>query len=378
MGNNDLSGEIPSELGNLLTLQYLLDLSSNSLSGTIPSDLGKLASLENLNVSHNHLTGRIPSLSGMVSLNSSDFSYNELTGSIPTGDVFKRAIYTGNSGLCGDAEGLSPCSSSSPSSKSNNKTKILIAVIVPVCGLLLLAIVIAAILILRGRTQHHDEEINSLDKDQSGTPLIWERLGKFTFGDIVKATEDFSDKYCIGKGGFGTVYKAVLPEGQIVAVKRLHMLDSSDLPATNRQSFESETVTLREVRHRNIIKLHGFHSRNGFMYLVYNYIERGSLGKVLYGEEGKVELGWATRVTIVRGVAHALAYLHHDCSPPIVHRDVTLNNILLESDFEPRLSDFGTARLLDPNSSNWTAVAGSYGYIAPGKLKIIFIHSVLY
>ena len=110
---------------------------------------------------------------------------------------------------------------------------------------------------------------------------------------------------------------------------------------------------------------------------MYNYIERGSLGKVLDGEEGKVELGWATRVTIVRGVAHALAYLHHDCSPPIVHRDVTLNNILLESDFEPRLSDFGTARLLDPNSSNWTTVAGSYGYIAPGKLEIIFIHFVL-
>ncbi|KAJ9697022.1 hypothetical protein PVL29_008986 [Vitis rotundifolia] len=365
LGNNNLSGEIPSEIGNLLALQYLLDLSSNSFSGTIPSDLGKLASLENLNVSHNHLTGRIPSLSGMVSLNSADFSYNELTGPIPTGNVFKRAIYTGNSGLCGDAEGLSPCSSSSPSSKSNNKTKILIAVIVPVCGLFLLAILIAAILILRGRTQHHDEEIDSIEKDQSATPLIWERLGKFTFGDIVKATEDFSEKYCIGKGGFGTVYKAVLPDGQIVAVKRLNMLDSRDLPATNRQSFESEIVTLREVLHRNIIKLHGFHSRNGFMYLVYNHIERGSLGKVLYGEEGKVELGWATRVRIVRGVAHALAYLHHDCSLPIVHRDVTLNNILLESDFEPRLSDFGTARLLDPTSSNWTAVAGSYGYIAP-------------
>ncbi|RVW53660.1 MDIS1-interacting receptor like kinase 2 [Vitis vinifera] len=365
LGNNNLSGEIPSELGNLLALQYLLDLSSNSLSGTIPSDLGKLASLENLNVSHNHLTGRIPSLSGMISLNSSDFSYNELTGPIPTGDIFKRAIYTGNSGLCGDAEGLSPCSSSSPNSKSNHKTKILIAVIIPVCGLFLLAILIAAILILRGRTQHHDEEIDCTEKDQSATPLIWERLGKFTFGDIVKATEDFSEKYSIGKGGFGTVYKAVLPEGQIVAVKRLNMLDSRGLPATNRKSFESEIDTLRKVLHRNIIKLHGFHSRNGFMYLVYNHIERGSLGKVLYGEQGKVDLGWATRVRIVRGVAHALAYLHHDCSPPIVHRDVTLNNILLESDFEPRLSDFGTARLLDPNSSNWTTVAGSYGYIAP-------------
>ena len=109
------------------------------------------------------------------------------------------------------------------------------------------------------------------------------------------------------------------------------------------------------------------------MYLVYKYIERGSLGKVLYGEEGERELGWAARIKIVQGLAHALAYLHHDCSPPIVHRDVTLNNILLDSDYEPRLSDFGTARLLYPNSSNWTTTAGSYGYIAPGELKVSFI-----
>ena len=148
MGSKDLSGEIPSELGNLFTLQYLLDLSGNSLSGTIPSNLGKLALMENLNLSHNHLTGRIPSsLSNMKSLNSFDFSYNELTCPIPTRDVSKQATYTGNSGLCGVAEELSPCSSSSPSSESsNNKTKIIIGVLVPACGLLSLAIVIVAIL----------------------------------------------------------------------------------------------------------------------------------------------------------------------------------------------------------------------------------------
>lgn len=102
------------------------------------------------------------------------------------------------------------------------------------------------------------------------------------------------------------------------------------------------------------------------MYLVYEYLERGSLGKVLYGEEGGSKLDWAKRVKVVQGVAHALAYLHHDRSPPIVHRDISVNNILLESDFEPRVSDFGTAKLLNPGSSNWTSVAGSYGYMAPG------------
>lgn len=107
------------------------------------------------------------------------------------------------------------------------------------------------------------------------------------------------------------------------------------------------------------------------MHLVYEYVERGSLRKVLYGlDNGKdVDLGWDKRVRIVQGLAHALSYLHHDCSPPIVHRDVSLGNVLLESDFEPRLSDFGTARLLSPDSSNWTTVAGSYGYMAPGKIN---------
>lgn len=101
------------------------------------------------------------------------------------------------------------------------------------------------------------------------------------------------------------------------------------------------------------------------MYLVYEYVERGSLRKVLYDDREVPELDWATRVKIIQGIAHALAYLHHDCSPPIVHRDVSINNILMESEFEPRLSDFGTAKLLTPDSSNWTTVAGSYGYMAP-------------
>ena len=94
------------------------------------------------------------------------------------------------------------------------------------------------------------------------------------------------------------------------------------------------------------------------------------MGNALYGLEGKVELNWNTRVKILQGVAHAVTYLHHDCSPPIVHRDITVNNILLEHEFEPRLSDFGVARLLNPDTSNWTPIAGSYGYMAPGKLTI--------
>ncbi|KAF8388271.1 hypothetical protein HHK36_026937 [Tetracentron sinense] len=307
LSNNDLSGEIPSELGNLVALQIFLDLSSNSFSGTIPPNLGKLTKLENLNLSHNNLSGRIPTtLSSRISLESIDLSYNELTGPVPTGNIFQKTTaedFAGNSGLCGNA-GLPSCNSSPTGAK---------------------------------KSKHCNEEMEITARDVITKPLIWEREGKFTFGDIAKATEDFNEIYCIGKGGFGSVYKAVLPTGQIVAVKRLHLSDSSDIPAINRRSFENEI----------------------------EYVERGSLRKVLYGEEGGSELNWVTRVNIIQGVAHATAYLHHDCSPPIVHRDISANNILLETGFEPRLSDFGTARLLSSDSSNWTMVAGSYGYMAP-------------
>ncbi|KAM2911205.1 hypothetical protein FF1_003989 [Malus domestica] len=101
------------------------------------------------------------------------------------------------------------------------------------------------------------------------------------------------------------------------------------------------------------------------MFLVYEYLDRGSLGKALYGEDRGGELDWGTRVKIVQGLAHAISYLHNDCSPPVVHRDISVNNVLLESDFEPQLSDFGTAKLLSSDSTSWTNVAGSYGYMAP-------------
>jgi serine/threonine protein kinase len=143
------------------------------------------------------------------------------------------------------------------------------------------------------------------------------------------------------------------------------MSDSNDILVAGHKSFENEIRMLTEVKHRNIIKLYGFRATRWCMYLVYEYVEKGSLGNVLYGVGGKAELDWGRRLKIVQGVAHAIAYLHHDCTPPIVHRDITVNNILLDLEFEPRLSDFGIARLL---SSETTTVAGSYGYMAPGKL----------
>ena len=104
------------------------------------------------------------------------------------------------------------------------------------------------------------------------------------------------------------------------------------------------------------------------MFLVYKYMERGSLYSILRDKVEAMELDWITRVNVVKGIANALSYMHHDWDFPIVHRDISSNNILLDSNFEAFVSDFGTARLLDPNSSNQTLLAGTYGYIAPGNL----------
>ena len=171
-------------------------------------------------------------------------------------------------------------------------------------------------------------------------------------------------KYCIGTGGYGSVYKAQLPNGKVFALKKLHTSETEELAFI--KSFRNEAQVLSQVLHRNIVKLYGFCLHRKCMFLIYEYMERGSLFCNLHIDEDAVELDWAKRVNIVKAMAHALAYLHHDCSPSIVHRDISSNNILLNSKLEAFVADFGTARLLHADSSNRTLLAGTYGYIAPG------------
>ncbi|XP_068318660.1 MDIS1-interacting receptor like kinase 2-like [Pyrus communis] len=358
---NYLTGVIPQILGNLAQLE-LLDLSYNDLKGVIPRFLG--IRLKVFNISHNHLSGQIPTFGNMYFLTDFDFSYNNLTGLIPYNFQWAPAnAFVGNSGLCGDVEGLDGISTCPNRNSEKNNKRVPIVILVPVCGLLMVTTVIG--LMFRKKSSLVLNKVNTSENFEILESMILQEEVKFTFVEVVKAVDDFHEKYCIGAGGFGRVYKAELQSGQVVAVKRLNMSDSNDIPAINLHSFQNEIRTLTSIRHRNIIRLYGFCSRRGCIFLLYEYLERGSVGKALYGVEGVNELVWATRVKIVQGLAHALSYLHHDCFPPIVHRDITVNNVLLESDFEVRLSDFGIARLLSTDSSNWTDIAGSFGYIAP-------------
>nr|XP_029120199.1 MDIS1-interacting receptor like kinase 2-like [Elaeis guineensis] len=185
--------------------------------------------------------------------------------------------------------------------------------------------------------------------------------GRVAYDYIIDASENFDEKYCIGSGTYGKVYKVELPMEQMVAVKKLHLREE----VFDEKSFESEIQALTKIRHRNIVKLHGFCSNPGCKFLIYQYIEKGSLASNFRSQETAEDLNWERRVRIIKDVAHALSYMHHDCNPSIVHRDISSNNVLLDSDFKAYLSDFGTARMLRSDLSNWSMLAGTVGYTAP-------------
>ncbi|XP_062014554.1 MDIS1-interacting receptor like kinase 2-like [Rosa rugosa] len=358
LSNNKFSQEIPFQLGKLVHLSQL-DLSYNSLEDQIPSEISQMQSLEILNISHNNLSGSIPkNFEQMHSLVQIDISYNQLQGPVPNNKAFHDGALEGNEGLCGNVAGLQPCNKQS----SKTDRRHLFLIIFPILGTLLLVLAVLAIALVgkRRKAKQDTEQSNVQHKEVFS---ISEFDGRRMYEEIIKATNDFDALYCIGKGGSGIVYKAKLPSSSIVAVKKLHpVLDGEE---TSRKEFLNEIRALLEIRHRNIVKLRGFCSHAHHSFFVYDYLEKGSLASILSKEYEANKLDWSTRVRIVKGVAHALSYMHHDCSPPIVHRDISSNNILLDYDYEPVVSDFGTSKLLNPNSSNWTARAGTYGYIAP-------------
>ncbi|KAD4178740.1 hypothetical protein E3N88_27331 [Mikania micrantha] len=168
--------------------------------------------------------------------------------------------------------------------------------------------------------------------------------GAIAYEDFITAIEDFDLKYCIGTGGYGSVYEAKLPDGKTFALKKLHRFEAKQ-PAFN-QSFKNEIQVLTNLRHKNIVKLYGFCLHNKCNFFVYEYMERGSLFCALSNGELAVEVDSIKR-------------------PPIVHRDISSNNILLNSEMEGFVADFGAARLIDPDSSNHPATVGTLGYIAP-------------
>ncbi|KAK4428378.1 putative LRR receptor-like serine/threonine-protein kinase [Sesamum alatum] len=361
---NSLSGLIPPELGYLTSLTMSLDLSSNRFIGEIPETMSGLRQLQSLDVSCNMLNGRITVLSSLTSLTYLNVSYNNFSGPIPVTTPFFRTLtiksFLENPDLCESLDGYT-CSSHLMRRNGLKSVKT-----IALLGVILTSVVMAVVAVWVLVTRNHKYVVekscmssSSAEEDFSypWTFIPFQKLN-FTIENILDCLRD---ENVIGKGFSGVVYRAEMPNGELIAVKKLWKTKKDQEPI---DSFAAEIQILGHIRHRNIVKLLGYCSNKSVKLLLYNYIPNGNLQQLLQNNRN---LDWETRYKIAVGSAQGLAYLHHDCLPAILHRDVKCNNILLDSKYEAYLADFGLAKLM--NSPNYqqamSRVAGSYGYIAP-------------
>ncbi|KAI9169788.1 hypothetical protein LWI28_017760 [Acer negundo] len=381
LGHNLLTGPIWPEFGNLKKL-HVLDLKFNNLSGTIPTELSGMTSLEMLDLSHNDLTGNIPPLLVKLSfLSRFSVAHNQLSGKIPWEGqfaTFPNASFEGNK-LCGDHRFLCQNQESdqvpvrSPGKPRRNKDIIAGMVIGIVFGIAFLVVLMFMIL-SRARSrggevdpEKEEADINVKDLGELRSRLVVlfqnnENNKELSIDDLLKSTDNFDQENIIGCGGFGLVYKATLPDGKKVAIKRL----SGDCGQMERE-FRAEVEALSRAQHPNLVHLQGYCMHKSDRLLIYSYMENGSLDYWLHERfDGPSSLDWDTRLRIAQGAARGLAYLHQSCEPHILHRDIKSSNILLNENFDAQLADFGLARLILPYDTHVTTdLVGTLGYIPP-------------
>ncbi|KAH9736446.1 putative receptor-like protein kinase [Citrus sinensis] len=412
---NSIRGSIPSALGNCHQLQSLdlsktiflgqypvrllvylhyqdgnlksiphLDLSKNKLSGEIPSSLGSCVGLEYLNLSINSFHGPIrPGLSSLKSkmpkfldtfpfLQSLNLSYNNLDGDVPRKGIFKNASaisVAGNEKLCGGISELKlpPCTpSESKKRQKSNGFKLMIPLLSGLVGLVLVMSLLIIDRLRRKRTVTSSESSSRKDL-----------LLNVSYESLLKATGGFSSANLIGTGSFGSVYKGILdPDQTVVAVKVLFLHQRGAL-----KSFMAECEALRNIRHRNLVKIITACSSsdfqgNDFKALVYEFMHHGSLESWLHPESASDDLNYSPRIlsflqrlNIAIDVASALEYLHHHCKKPIVHCDLKPSNVLLDNDMTAHVGDFGLTRfipeVMSSNQCSSVGPKGTVGYAAP-------------
>ncbi|KAJ0560868.1 putative protein kinase RLK-Pelle-LRR-XI-1 family [Helianthus annuus] len=368
LDGNRFTGEIPATIVSWRSLNTL-NLGRNQLTGQIPVGLGSLETLTVMDLSRNKLSGQIPSQLGrqLVFLNLSD---NNLNGIIPSqlnNGAFDKS-FLNNPGLCSDnpSLGIRSCSSRSKTGSSKNSVKF-VAMIASIAVILL----IMSVLITRYVIVYYQRKKYGLDTKWNFT--AFQKLN-FTESTILPR---LTENNVIGRGGSGTVYRVpVNRSGDFVAVKKIS--SKKDLDQRLEKEFLAEVEILSMIRHSNIVKLMGCISCDNSKLLVYEYLENRSLDRWLHqkqapssrGLNGSVRhmvLDWPTRLRIALGAARGLCYMHHDCVPPVVHRDVKSSNVLLDNEFNAKIADFGLARILAKESelNTMSTVAGSFGYMAP-------------
>ncbi|CAL5086975.1 unnamed protein product [Urochloa decumbens] len=311
------------------------------------------------------------------------YAYANLNRSTANGDETRCLVWIGDHQLV-DAQkmGVSPYSTAgadtletlylrvaglSGGRTKGNAVKIMLPILASV--IVLSSIMIICICKFRGRKRNeenhrklmHRGAVTSEELLEENTTHDFE-LPFLKFQDILVSTNNFSNTFMIGQGGFGKVYKVTLEGGQEVAIKRLSRDSDQGI-----QEFRNEVVLIAKLQHRNLVRLLGCCVEGDERLLIYEYLPNKSLDAALFNSERKAMLDWPMRFKIIKGVARGLLYLHHDSRLTIVHRDLKASNVLLDAEMRPKISDFGMARIFGDNqdSANTRRVVGTYGYMAP-------------
>ncbi|KAL1290010.1 probable LRR receptor-like serine/threonine-protein kinase At5g10290 isoform X9 [Arachis hypogaea] len=363
LNGNGITGGIPKELGNLTRL-VRLDLQNNRLTGEIPSSLGNLKKLQFLTLSQNNLNGSIPeSLANLPSLINVLLDSNDLSGQIPEG-LFNVSKYnfTGNKLNCGmNYRKLCAYDIADQGSSHKPKTGIIVGIVL---GLVVI-ICLGGLLFFWRKSYKRDVYVDVAGEVDGR--IAFGQLKRFAWRELQIATDNFSERNVLGQGGFGKVYKGVLPDGTKIAVKRLTDYESPGGDA----AFQREVEMISVAVHRNLLRLIGFCTTPTERLLVYPFMQNLSVAYRLRElKPGEAVLDWPTRKKVALGTARGLEYLHEQCNPKIIHRDVKAANVLLDGDFEAVVGDFGLAKLVDVRRTNVTTqVRGTMGHIAPEYLS---------
>ncbi|KAG2638221.1 hypothetical protein PVAP13_2NG577400 [Panicum virgatum] len=350
VSNNLIAGAIPEEIGLLCSSLVVLGIAGNQLSGFATS-----ASLAMFNVSFNNLSGPVPTNGNTVRCDSVIGnpllqSCHVYTLAVPSAAQQGRGLNSNDS---------NDTTTSDPQNEGGNNSFNAIE-IASITSATAIVSVLLALVVLFIYTRKCAPRMSARSSGRREVTIFQDIGVPITYETVVRATGSFNASNCIGSGGFGATYKAEIAPGVLVAIKRLSVGRFQGA-----QQFHAEIKTLGRLRHQNLVTLVGYHLGESEMFLIYNYLSGGNLERFIQ-ERSKRPVDWKMLHKIALDVAKALAYLHDTCVPRILHRDVKPSNILLDTNNNAYLSDFGLARLLGNSETHaTTGVAGTFGYVAP-------------